>query len=123
MSENGATPPTTAIEPGIRWEPGEEDYPFPGLPGESALDYLHRWLESATYARIERAGVRFVHEGDVLNLVNNITADVDLLRARLDAFGDRIVVASEHERTVRQIQGAITELNEALARLKTSSEG
>ena len=123
MPDNGATPPPTAIEPGIQWEPGEEDYPFPGLPGESALDYLRRWLESAGYARIEQAGVRFVHEGDVLNLVNNITADVDLLRARLDAFGDRIVVASEHERTVRQIQTAIAQLNEALATLKISSGG
>jgi hypothetical protein len=111
------------MEPGIQWEPGEEDYPFPGLPGESALDYLHRWLESAGYARIEQAGVRFVHEGDVLNLVNNITADIDLLRARLDAFGDRIVMASEHERTVRQIQNAIAQLNEALATLKLSSGG
>jgi len=123
MPDNGATPPPTALEPGIHWEPGEEDYPFPGLPGESALDYLRRWLESAGYARIEQGGVRFVHEGDVLNLVNNVTADVDLLRARLDAFGDRIVVASELARTVRQIETAIAELNAALATLKIPSGG
>jgi hypothetical protein len=111
------------MKPGIQWEPGEEDYPFPGLPGESALDYLHRWLESAGYSRIEQAGVRFVHEGDVLNLVNNITADVDLLRARLGAFGDHIVEASDHQSTVRQIETAIAQLNEALATLKISSGG
>ena len=118
MPDNVAPPPPIALEPGIQWEPGDEEYPFPGLPGESALDYVHRWLESAGYARIEQDGVRFVHEGDVLNLVNNLTADVALLRARLDAFGDRIVVASEYVRTVRQIETAIDELNAALATLK-----
>ena len=67
---------------------------------------------------IEQGGVRFVHEGDVVNLVNNVTADVALLRARLDEFGDRIVVASDYARTVGQIETAIAELNAALATLK-----
>ena len=26
--------------PGIHWEPGDEDYPFAAMPGESALDYF-----------------------------------------------------------------------------------
>ena len=82
--------------PGIDWEPGDEDYPFATVPGESALDYLRRWLDSATYARVERGGVRYVHEEDVANLFNHVTADVDLLRARLETFGDHVLVASDH---------------------------
>jgi hypothetical protein len=117
MSDSGATPrPTLAA--GIPWEPGEEDYPFPALPGESALDFLRRWLDAAGYARVEQGGVRFVHEVDVLNLVNNITADIDLLRARLDTFGDRIVAASEHAATVGRIEAAIGELDAALDALR-----
>ena len=82
--------------PGIRWEPGDEDYPFAAMPGESALDYLRRWLDSAGYARVEQGGVRYVHEDDVANLFNHVTADVDLLRARLATFGDHVLVASDH---------------------------
>ena len=69
--------------PGINWEPGEEDYPFAAVPGETALDFFGRWLDQAAYARIERGGVRYIHETDVANVVNHITADVGLLRARL----------------------------------------
>jgi hypothetical protein len=120
MADDRATTPTReGIEPGIRWEPGEEDYPFPALPGESALDFVRRWLDSAGYARIEQDGVRFVHEVDVLNLVNNVTADIDLLRARLGEFGDQIVAASDHAATVRRIETAIDELNAALLTLNT----
>ena len=120
MADDRATTPTReGIEPGIRWEPGEEDYPFPAMPGESALDFVRRWLDAAGYARIEQDGVRFVHEVDVLNLVNNVTADIDLLRARLAEFGDQIVAASEHAATVRRIETAIDELNAALVTLNT----
>ena len=41
--------------PGINWEPGEEDYPFAAVPGETALDFFGRWLDHAPYARIEDA--------------------------------------------------------------------
>jgi hypothetical protein len=119
MADNGSTAGREAIAPGIQWEPGEEDYPFPARPGESALDFVRRWLDSAGYARMDQAGVRFVHEVDVLNLVNNVTADTDLLRARLEEFGDQIVVASDHAATVRRIETAIAELSAALVTLKT----
>ena len=87
--------------PGIRWEPGDEDYPFAAVPGESALDYLRRWLDSAGYARVEQGGVRYVHEEDVANLFNHVTADVDLLRARLATFGDHVLLASDHAADAR----------------------
>jgi hypothetical protein len=120
MADDTATAPTRdPVEPGIRWEPGEEDYPFPALPGESALDYVQRWLDAAGYARIEQDGVRFVHEVDVLNLVNNVTADIDLLRARLAEFGDQVVAASDHAATVQRIETAIEELHAALRTLNT----
>jgi hypothetical protein len=119
MTDSGTSRGREAVAPGIQWEPGEEDYPFPARPGESALDFVRRWLDSAGYARIEQDGVRFVHEVDVLNLVNNVTADIELLRARLGEFGDQIVAASEHAATVRRIETAITELDAALVTLKT----
>ena len=99
--------------PGIAWEPGEEDYPFTALPGESALKYFERWLEQASYARLEHAGSRYLHEVDVLNVVNHITADVSLLRGRLDEFGDQVVTASDFAAIVQRIEGAITLLREA----------
>jgi hypothetical protein len=120
MADDGAPTPTReGVEPGIRWEPGDEDYPFPALPGESALDYVRRWLDAAGYARIEQDGVRFVHEADVLNLANNVTADIDLLRARLDEFGDQVIAASDHAATVRRIETAIDELKAALVTLNS----
>lgn len=103
--------------PGIAWEPGEEDYPFAAQPEEAALQYLRRWLDEAGYARIERHGVRYIHEGDVANVLNHITADVDLLRARVSTWGDRIMTASEHAATSEGIENAMAELQRALATL------
>jgi hypothetical protein len=99
--------------PGIAWEPGEEDYPFAALPGESALKYFERWLDEASYARLEHAGARYLHEVDVLNVVNHITADVGLLRGRLEEFGDQVVTASDFAAIVQRIEGAVTLLREA----------
>lgn len=104
--------------PGIIWEPGEEDYPFAAVPGESALDYFGRWLEEAGCAQIEKDGIRYIHEADITNVVNHITADVGLLRARLDPFGDRILTAERHAETIRRIENALAELGEALDRLR-----
>lgn len=101
--------------PGIPWEAGEEDYPFAAMPGEAALAYFERWLEDAEYARIERDGARYVHETDVTNVVNHITADVSLLRARLDQFGDRVVTSANHAATVERIEQAVAQLDDALA--------
>jgi hypothetical protein len=107
---------------GIPWEAGEEDYPFAALPGEAALDYLQRWLDDASYARIERGGARYVHETDVMNVVNHITADVKLLRARLDQFGDRVVTSADHVATVEGIERAIAQLNDALAIIRDGDQ-
>ena len=104
--------------PGIRWEAGDEDYPFAAVPGESALDYLRRWLDSAGYARVEQGGVRFVHEEDVANLFNHVTADVDLLRARLATFGDHVLLASDHKLTLARVESAIAELHAVLDTLQ-----
>jgi hypothetical protein len=99
--------------PGITWEPGEEDYPFAALPGESALSYFERWLREAPYARLEQDGSRYLHEVDVINVVNHITADVGLLRGRLEAFGDEVVTAADFAAIVQRIEGAIALLREA----------
>jgi sugar phosphate isomerase/epimerase len=104
--------------PGIRWEPGDEDYPFAAVPGETALDFLARWLDEAGYARIERGGVRYLHETDVVNLLNHVTADVGLLRARLSTFGDHVVTAEAHDETVDRIERAVAELGQALDTLR-----
>ena len=104
--------------PGISWEPGEEDYPFAAVPGETALDYFGRWLEEAGYARIERGGIRYIHETDVANVVNHITADVGLLRARLGRFGDRVVTSEDYGGTIERIERAVAELGEALDTLR-----
>ena len=48
------------------------------------------------YARVEQGGVRYVHEEDVANLFNHVTADIDLLRARLETFGDHVLLAADH---------------------------
>jgi hypothetical protein len=42
-----AGPGDSAVPPGIRWEPGDEDYPFASIPGETALDFFERWLAEA----------------------------------------------------------------------------
>ena len=104
--------------PGISWEPGEEDYPFVAIPGENALDFFGRWLEEAGYARVERNGVRYIHESDAVNVVNHITADVGLLRARLGPFGDRVVSAEDYGETIERIEHAVAELGEALDTLR-----
>lgn len=111
---NGSPARTAGEGPGISWEPGEEDYPFTAMPGEAALDYFNRWLAEAGYARIERDGVRYIHETDVTNVLNHITADVALLRARLGPFGDRVVTAEAYDATIERIEHALTELREAL---------
>lgn len=104
--------------PGIPWEAGEEDYPFAAVAGETALEYFERWLEEAGYSRIEQDGARYVHETDVKNVVNHITADVNLLRARLDQFGDRVVTSADHAATVERIERAIGQLKDALATMR-----
>lgn len=103
--------------PGIAWLAGDEDYPFPARDGESALAYFERWLQEAPHASIERVGVRYIHETDVINVVNHITADVGLLRARLDEFGDHVLTATDHAAAVQRIEDAIVRLNETLASL------
>lgn len=123
MAENGPAPdaPGDGAGPaaaGISWEPGDEDYPFKAVPGETALDYFGRWLEGARYARVERDGVRYIHEVDVANLVNHLTADVDLLRARLLPFGDRVITADRFAETTDQIERAVRELSAALDSLR-----
>lgn len=104
--------------PGIEWEAGDEDYPFPALADEQALDYLRRWLDTAGYARIERAGARYIHEEDVANLFNHVTADVDLLRSRLEQYGDHVVVSADHAETLRRIEDAIALLSATLDTLR-----
>jgi hypothetical protein len=108
---------------GIPWEPGEEDYPFAARSDEAALEYFARWLDHAGYARIERDGVRYIHETDITNVVNHITADVGLLRARLSQFGDRVVTAEDHGEMVGRIERALVELGEALETLREPGGG
>lgn len=127
MAEDGhATGPGgdtgLADAPGISWEPGEEDYPFQAIAGETALDFFGRWLDEAGYARIERHGVRYLHEADVANVLNHITADVGLLRARLGRFGDRVVTAADYGETIERIEHAVAELDEALSRLRDPAD-
>lgn len=109
--------------PGITWEPGEEDYPFAARPGESALKYFRRWLDEAPYARVEHAGYRYVHEVDVMNVVNHITADVGLLRGRLDEYGDQVVTAADYAAIVQRIEGAIALLRDARLDLDQGQAG
>jgi hypothetical protein len=92
------------------------------LPGEAALEYLQRWLGEADYARIEHDGATYIHEADVSNLVNHVTADVDLLRARVEKWGDRIVTAAEFEATVGAIENGLVELRRALATLRDGDD-
>ena len=124
MPDGGATGSGSAAEAsersGIRWEPGDEDYPFAAVPGETALDYFGRWLDEAGYARIERGGVRYIHETDVANVLNHVTADVGLLRARLETYGDRVVTAEAYDATVQRLEQAVAELAEALDTLRQS---
>ncbi len=108
--------------PGIAWLPGDEDYPFVAMSGETAVDYFERWLRDAPYASIERHGARYLHETDVTNVLNHITADVGLLRARLDEFGDHVLTAAEHEATIQRIDEAIARLGEALTALDRGGE-
>jgi hypothetical protein len=122
MVDKGGGEAREGAAPGIQWEPGEEDYPFPARTGESALDFLARWLATADYARVDRAGVRYIHETDVANLFNHVTADVELLRARLEQFGDQVIAAADHASTMRRIETSIAELREALAILDGSGD-
>jgi hypothetical protein len=103
--------------PGIAWMPGDEDYPFAAQPGESAFGYFERWLKDAPYARIDRAGAIYVHETDLINVVNHITADVGLLRARLDEFGDYVLTGADQASVVQEIDEAVARLTVALATL------
>ena len=114
-SSNGSG---TSSGPGIEWVPGDEDYPFAARPGETAVEYFARWLREAPYASIERQGARYLHETDVTNVLNHITADVALLRARLDEFGDRVLTAADYTATIQRIDEAITRLAEGRATLK-----
>jgi hypothetical protein len=66
--------------------------------------------------------VRYIHETDVANVLNHVTADVGLLRARLGAFGDRVVTAEAYDTTVERIGRAVAELGEALDALRQSRE-
>ena len=124
VQDGPATGPAGATEAaersGIRWEPGDEDYPFAAVPGETALDFFGRWLDQAGYARIERGGARYIHETDVANVLNHVTADVGLLRARLETFGDRVVTAEAYDATVERLERAVAELGEALDTLRQS---
>jgi hypothetical protein len=104
--------------PGIEWVPGDEDYPFAARPSETAVEYFARWLKEAPYASIERQGARYLHETDVTNVVNHITADVALVRARLDEFGDRVLTAADYTSTIERIDEAMTRLTEVRATLK-----
>jgi hypothetical protein len=124
-SERAASPAgagDAAVPPGIRWEPGDEDYPFASIPGETALDFFGRWLGEAGYARVDRDGVRYIHETDVANVLNHVTADVGLLRARLGAFGDRVVTAEAYDATFEHIERAVAELGQALDTLRQSRD-
>ena len=105
---------------GIEWEAGDEDYPFAAIPGETALDYFARWVDQAGYARVERGGVRYIHETDVANVLNHVTADVGLLRARLEAFGDRVVTAEAFDDTLDRLERAATALRDAIDTLHQS---
>lgn len=113
-SSNGTGP---GSGPGIAWLPGDEDYPFVARPGETAVEYFERWLREAPYASIEQNGARYLHETDVTNVLNHITADVGLLQARLDEFGDHVLTAADHKATLQRIDEAIARLGEALAAL------
>jgi hypothetical protein len=103
--------------PGIAWLPGDEDYPFAAEAGETALGYFERWLRDAPYARVVRGGATYVHEDDVTNVVNHITADVNLLRARLDEFGDHVMTAAETKAATQHIEEAIARLALAVTAL------
>ena len=52
------------------------------------------------------------------NLFNHVTADVELLRARLATFGDHVLVASDHAATIARVDAAIAELRTVLATLQ-----
>jgi hypothetical protein len=99
---------------GIDWLPGDEDYPLPSLPGEDAVAYFHRWLAEAPYARIERDGVRYIHETDVANLINAITMDLDLLDRVLSVWGERLLGSDERSLLGRSLQQVLDLTGEAL---------
>ena len=68
-------------------------------------------------------GIRYIHEADVANVVNHITADVGLLRARLGPFGDRVVTAEDYGETIDRIEQAVAVLGEALVTLRDPGNG
>ena len=104
-------------------EAGEEDYPFGALPGRGCAR-VFPWepYQVQETRAVERGGVRYVHETDVTNVINHITADVSLLRARLDQFGDRVVTSADHTATVDRIDRAVAQLNEALAIIRDGDQ-
>ncbi len=103
---------------GIEWMAGDEDYPFPSLAGEDPIAYSRRWLAEAPYARIERDGVRYIHEEDVANLVNAATIDLELLDQSFSRWGERLLRAAERERLVSALNQIFDVAREALAVLE-----
>ena len=104
-------------EPGIGRETGEEDYPFAAVPGEAALEFFGRWLDQARYARVERAGIRYIHEADASNVVNHITADVGCFEPGWDRSG----IGSSRpglRRDDRADRARLAELGEAIDMLR-----
>jgi len=86
---------------GIRWFPGDEDYPFPTRPGEDARAFVDRWLAEAPYARVVEDGVRYVNETDVVNLVNAVTSNAELMQVGLSQWGDRLLLAAERVQLIK----------------------
>lgn len=103
---------------GIEWLPGDEDYPFPSLPGEDPVAYCQRWLADAPYARVEREGVRYIHEEDVANLVNAVTIDLEVLDESFSRWGERLLRAAERERLVSSLGRVLDLAREALAAIE-----
>ena len=108
---------------GIDWLPGDEDYPFPSRAGEDPAGYCRRWLAEAPYARVERDGVRYIHETDVANLVNAITMDLDLLDGSLSVWGERLLRSEERAALGRSLQQILDLAGEALGVIEQDGPG
>lgn len=108
--------------PGIEWEPGEEDYPFPALPDEDAMAFFQRWLDDAGYARVSSEGARYIHETDVLNLVNHVTADYGLIDRRIAAYGDRIISSRARVAAIEHLDAAISLLEQTRRTIEEGGE-
>ena len=108
--------------PGIEWEPGEEDDPVPALPDEDAMAFLQRWLDDAAYARLSSGGAKYIHETDVLNLVNHVTADYGLIDRRIAAYGDRIISSRARLAAIEHLDAAISLLEETRRTIEQGGE-